>query len=163
MTTIDIFGPNRVVAYFSMEAPGSERFGAAEPVQHIHREWLTFLRLIDRCTPKGLELHLIAGNYATHKHAAVQAWLARHPRFHFHFTPTSASWLNMVERFFRALTDDQLRRGGFHSAAELIEAIEHYLALHNQQPKSFIWTAKAADILEKVKRARTAGNNLRSV
>ena len=130
--------------------------------QHTHREWLAFLRLIDRRTPKGQELHLIADNYATHKHSAVQAWLARHPRFHFHFTTTSASWLNIVERFFRALTDDQLRSGVFHSVAELVEAIKAYLALHNQQPKPFIWTAKATDVLEKVKRARSTLDNLRS-
>lgn len=130
--------------------------------QHTHREWLAFLRLIDRRTPKGKELHLIADNYATHKHPAVQAWLARHPRFHFHFTPTSASWLNMVERFFRALTDDQLRGGVFRSVVELVGAIEAYLTQHNQQPKPFVWTAKAADVLEKVKRARSTLDNLRS-
>jgi transposase len=130
--------------------------------QHTHQEWLTFLRLIDRQTPKGKELHLIADNYATHKHPTVQAWLARHPRFHIHFTPTSASWLNMVERFFRAITDDRVRRGVFHSVAELERAIQEYVEQHNQQPKPFIWTAKAADILEKVKRARAALDNVRS-
>jgi transposase len=124
--------------------------------QHTHQEWLKFLRLIDRQTPKGKELHLIADNYATHKHPTVQAWLARHPRFHVHYTPTSASWLNMVERFFRAITEDRIRRGVFRSVPELVAAIEDYLAHHNRQPKPFIWTAKATDILEKVKRARAA-------
>jgi transposase len=122
--------------------------------QHTHKEWLKFLRLIDDQTPAGKQLHLIADNYATHKHPDVQDWLKEHPRFHMHFTPTSASWLNMVERFFRDLTDQRLRRGVFRSVAELVQAIEDYLAHHNQEPKPFIWTAKAADILEKVKRAR---------
>jgi transposase len=130
--------------------------------QHTHQEWLKFLRLIDRQTPQDTQLHLIVDNYATHKHSAVKAWLARHPRFHVHFTPTSASWLNMVERFFRALTEDRVRRGVFHSVLELEQAIHAYLDHHNQQPKPFIWTAKATDILEKVKRARAALDKVRS-
>jgi len=130
--------------------------------QHTHQEWLKFLRLIDRKTPKDREVHLIADNYATHKHPAVQAWLAQHPRFHCHFTPTSASWLNMVERFFRAITEDRVRRGVFHSVPELEQAIYDYLDHHNLHPKPFIWTAKAADILEKVKRARAALDKVRS-
>jgi transposase len=124
--------------------------------QHTHKEWLKFLRLIDEQTPAKKELHLIADNYATHKHPAVQEWLEGHPRFHMHFTPTSASWTNMVERFFRDITDRRIRRGVFRSVAELVQAIDAYLAQHNKQPKAFIWTAKAADILEKVKRARAA-------
>ena len=124
--------------------------------QHTHEEWLKFLRLIDEQTPTAKELHLIADNYATHKHPNVQAWLKGHPRFHMHFTPTSASWTNMVERFFRDITDQRIRRGVFRSMAELVQAIDTYLVQHNQHPKAFIWTAKAADILEKVKRARTA-------
>jgi transposase len=130
--------------------------------QHRHEEWLQFLRLIDRQTPPGKDLHLIADNYATHKHADVRSWLARHPRFHVHFTPTSASWANMVERFFRDITDQRLRRGVFHSVAELQQAIEEYRHQHNQQPKPFIWTARASDILEKVKRGRTALDTARS-
>jgi len=124
--------------------------------QHTHNEWLKFLRLIDEQTPEGKQLHLIADNYATHKHPDVQAWLEAHPRFHMHFTPTSASWTNMVERFFRDITDQRIRRGVFRSVAELVQAIDAYLHQHNQEPKAFIWTAKAADILEKVKRARAA-------
>lgn len=120
---------------------------------HRHVEWLKFLRQIDRETPKDKTLHLIADNYATHKHPAVQAWLARHPRFHMHFTPTSASWLNMVERFFRDLSVERLERGVFRSVPELVAAIEHYVAVHNRHPKPFIWTAKAHDILQKVIRA----------
>ena len=124
--------------------------------RHRHQEWLKFLKVIDQVTPPGKELHLIADNYATHKHERVQKWLARHPRFHVHFTPTSSSWLNMVERFFRDLTQKRLRRGVFRDVEELIMAIGDYIDRHNAKPKPFIWTAKAADILEKVKRARKA-------
>jgi transposase len=123
--------------------------------RHTHKDWLAFLRLIDKQTPPEKQLHVIADNYATHKHAAVKRWLARHPRFHMHFTPTSSSWLNMVERFFRDITVQCLRRGAFGSVSQVIEAINAYIAGHNENPKPFIWTAKAKDILEKVKRART--------
>jgi len=123
---------------------------------HRHQEWLRFLKVIDARTPPGKQLHLIVDNYATHKHPRVQKWLARHPRFHIHFTPTSSSWLNMVERFFRDLTQNSLRRGVFHNVGELVTAIGNYIEQHNQKPKPFIWTAKATDILEKVKRARAA-------
>ncbi len=127
--------------------------GECQP-RHRHQEWLKFLRLIDLETPPDRELHLILDNYATHKHPKVKAWLAKHPRFHLHFTPTSASWLNMVERFFRDLTTKRLRRGVFHSVSDLVLAVENYLTHHNQAPAPFIWTAKANDILTKVKRAR---------
>jgi transposase len=122
--------------------------------RHRHQEWLKFLRWIDRQTPADKQLHLIVDNYATHKHPAVQRWAARHSRFHFHFTPTSSSWLNMVDRFFRDLTERQLRRGVFTSVLDLRTAILAYIEEHNRNPKPFIWTAKATDILEKVKRAR---------
>jgi transposase len=121
-----------------------------------HQEWLKFLRLLDHAMPAHLDLHLIGDNYATHKHPKVQRWLERHPRFHMHFTPTSASWLNMVERFFRDLTQNRLRRGVFRDLEELFMAIGSYLDRHNENPKPFIWTARASDILEKVKRARRA-------
>jgi Integrase core domain. len=122
--------------------------------RHRHQEWLKFLRVIDEVTPTGQEIHLIADNYATHKHPKVQKWLARHRRFHIYFTPSSSSWLNMVERFFRDLTQNRLRRGIFRDVEELIMAIGEYIDKHNDKPKPFVWTAKAADILEKVKRAR---------
>jgi transposase len=125
---------------------------------HRHQEWLRFLRVIDRNTPKKKELHLIVDNYATHKHPEVLAWLAKHPRFHMHFTPTSASWLNMVERFFRDITDKRIRRGVFTSVPDLKAAIDEYIAVHNAKPKPFIWTAKASDILAKVTRARAVLN-----
>jgi transposase len=121
--------------------------------RHRHTEWLRFLKQINRETPKDKELHLICDNYSTHKHAKVKAWLEKHPRFHVHFTPTSASWLNMVERFFRDLTTDRLRRGVFHSVPDLIRAIKGYVETHNENPKPFIWTAQAKDILQKVIRA----------
>lgn len=121
--------------------------GQCQP-RHTHAEWLKFLRQIDRRTPKDKTLHLIADNHATHKHPAVQAWLEKHPRFKMHYTPTSASWLNMVERFFRDLTTKRLRRGVFASVPELIAAIDAYVAHHNKQPKPFIWTKSARDILQ---------------
>jgi len=121
--------------------------------RHRHVEWLTFLRQINRETPPDKTLHLICDNYATHKHANVKEWLAKHPRIHVHFTPTSASWLNMVERFFRDITTERLRNGVFRSVPELIAAIKEYITLHNKSPKPFVWTAKANDILAKVMRA----------
>jgi transposase len=120
---------------------------------HRHQEWIKFLKLIDRRTPPDKPLHLILDNYSTHKTPEVKRWLARHPRFHLHFIPTSSSWLNMVERFFRDLTDKCIRRGVFHSVPELEETIRKYVQGHNQHPKPYLWTAKARDILEKVKRA----------
>ena len=130
--------------------------------RHRHEEFLKFLKTIDKQTPKGLDIHLILDNYATHKHANVRAWLAKHPRFHLHFTPTSSSWLNLVERWFRDLTDKALRRGVFHSVPDLIVAIEAYLQANNDDPKPFVWTASADAILEKVRRGRVALNNVAS-
>jgi transposase len=124
--------------------------------RHRHREFLKFLRIIDREVPKGLEIHLILDNYSTHKHENVNKWLAKHPRFHLHFTPTSSSWVNMVERFFGKLTDKAIRRGVFHSVPDLIEAIEAYLQANNENPEPFVWTATADEILTKVRRGRVA-------
>jgi len=123
--------------------------------RHRHIEWLKFLRQIERETPKDKSLHLICDNYGTHKHPKVQAWLANNPRIHVHFTPTSASWLNMVERFFRDITVERIRNGVFRSVSELVSAIEQYVEVHNQDPKPFVWTAKAKDILQKVIRANS--------
>ena len=122
--------------------------------RHRHIAWLKFLRLLEEQTATDRDLHLILDNYATHKHPKVKAWLEKHPRFHLHFTPTSASWLNMVERFFRDLTTQRLRRGIFRSLPALIEAITAYLGSYNANPTPFVWTATASDILAKVKRAR---------
>jgi transposase len=124
--------------------------------RHRHNEFRAFLKKIDRAVPAGLSIHLILDNYGTHKHPAVRAWLAKHPRFHLHFTPTSSSWLNLVERWFRDLTDKAIRRGIFPSVAALIAVIEDYLHVHNGNPKPFVWTATAESILEKVQRGRVA-------
>jgi transposase/DNA-binding XRE family transcriptional regulator len=122
--------------------------------RHRNGEFLKFLRTIDRQVPTRLQVHLIVDNYGTHTHANVQAWLAKHPRFHLHFTPTSSSWLNLVERWFRELTDKAIRRGVFRSVPELTAAIEQYLRVHNDDPRPFVWTATAEEILAKVRRGR---------
>ena len=124
--------------------------------RHRHQEFLRFLRIIDGQVPRGLQIHMICDNYGTHNHANVRAWLAKHPRFHVHFTPTSSSWLNQVERFFREITDKAIRRGVFHSVDDLVAAIEEYLRVHNDDPTPFVWTATAEQILAKVNRARAA-------
>jgi transposase len=124
--------------------------------RHRHEEFLTFLKTIDAEVPDGLQIHLILDNYATHKHQNVQRWLKRHKRFHLHFTPTSSSWLNQVERWFRDLTEKNLRRGIFQSVPDLIDSIETYLHATNTDPKPYVWTATAQSILSKVARARTA-------
>jgi transposase len=124
--------------------------------RHRHQEFLRFLRTIDRNTPKSLNLHVIVDNCATHKHAKVKAWLARHKRFHLHFTPTSASWLDQVERFFGLITEEAIRRGVFHSVGDLEATIERYFPQHNANPKPFVRTAQTANILKKVARAKHA-------
>jgi transposase len=126
--------------------------------RHRHQEWLKFLRMIDKTVDAEKQIHIICDNYATHKHPKVERWLRKHPRFHAHFTPTSASWLNMIERFFRDLTDKRIRRGVFQDLEQLIMAIGDYIDRHNENPKPFIWTAKANDILEKVTRAQATLN-----
>ncbi|MCL4449453.1 MAG: IS630 family transposase [Actinobacteria bacterium] len=124
--------------------------------KHRNQEFLKFLKQIDKEVPKGLQIHLILDNYATHKHQDIKAWLEKHPHFHLHFTPTSSSWLNLVERWFRNITDKAIRRGVFKSVPDLITAIEEYLNANNKNPKPFIWTQSAEAILEKVKRGRVA-------
>jgi transposase len=122
--------------------------------RHTHREWITFLKHLEAETPQDLALHLIVDSYATHKHPKVRAWLRRNPRFHMHFTPTSSSWMNLVERFFRDLTEDVVRRGSFTSTQELTAAIFAYLEERNLSPTRYEWRAKGADILAKIDRAR---------
>lgn len=129
--------------------------GECQP-RHRHQEWLKFLKKIDAETPPDLDLHLILDNYATDKHATVRRWLKKHPRFHLHFTPTSSSWLNLVERWFREITAKRLRRGVFRSVAELVQAIQEYLDHNNTHAQPLTWTKQAASILEKVRRARAA-------
>ena len=130
--------------------------------RHRHEEFLKFLRKVDREIPKDLAIHMILDNYATHKHPDVKAWLVSHPRFHLHFIPTSSSWLNLVERWFREITDKAIRRGVFHSVPDLIAAIEAYLNANNASPKPFVWTATADTILAKVRRGRVALSQLAS-
>jgi transposase len=131
--------------------------------KHRHQEYISFLKRIDNETPQDLDLHIIVDNYSTHKHWKVEKWLKRHPRIHIHFTPTSSSWMNMVERWFRELTDKQVRRGVFHSENDLVGKIMDYIDKYNQDCKPFIWTATAEDILEKVKRARNVLDKIPSV
>jgi transposase len=128
--------------------------------RHTHVEWLRFLKQIDRETPKSLDIHLIQDNYATHKHPKVKAWLERHPRFKSHFTPTSSSWMNLVERFFADLTADVIRTGSFGSVKELVDDINAYLAERNANPRPYRWKAKGEAILEKIHRARAALNRV---
>ncbi|MGH8568514.1 MAG: IS630 family transposase [Gammaproteobacteria bacterium] len=124
--------------------------------RHRHQEFIRFLKKIDAETPSELDLHLIVDNYGTHKHARVKRWLRRHPRFHLHFTPTSSSWLNLVERWFRDLTGNRIRRGSFASVPELIAAIDAYLRQSNQNPHIFVWTASAESILAKIAKCKEA-------
>src|SRR3954468_14285552 len=124
--------------------------------RHRHQEFIRFLNRINRETQPDLDLHLIVDNYATHKHANVRAWLAQHPRFHFHFTPTSGSWLNAVEGFFAKLTNKRLRRGVFSDIIDLQEAIDRFLAETNERPRPFVWTADADGIIERVRRGKAA-------
>jgi transposase len=118
--------------------------------RHRHTEYLRFLREIDRATPEGLDAHLIVDNYSAHKHQRVKTWFARHPRFHAHFIPTSSSWLNLVERFFRDITDRRIRRGIFHSVRELTQAIYDFLEHYNNHSRPFVWTKTADQILDKL-------------
>ena len=122
--------------------------------RHRHQELLKFLRKIDATTPKHLDIHCIVDNYGTHKHPKVQTWLQKHPRFHFHFIPTSSSWLNLVERWFGEITRKRIRRGVFQSVDQLVQAIEEYIAHNNDHPKPFVWTKKVDEIIEKVNRCK---------
>ena len=134
--------------------------------RHTHKEWLLFLKHLEKQTPAGLSLHLIIDNYATHKHPAVRSWIqwcnARHRKKHgvermvLHFTPTSSSWMNLVERFFRDLTVDCIREGSFGSIGELVASIESYLAQRDLDPKRYVWKAKGQEILRKIQRAKDA-------
>ena len=127
--------------------------------RHRHEEYLRFLREIDRSTPRGKELHLIVDNYATHKHPDVRAWLRKHPRFHIHYTPTSSSWINLVERWFGLLTERCIRRGIFTSVSQLKKAILRYLNVSNRKPRPFRWTATAGKIIRKVNRCKAESDS----
>ena len=122
--------------------------------RHRHQEFIRFLKKIDAETPAELDLHLIVDNYGTHKHPCVKSWIRRHPRFHLHFIPTSSSWLNLIERWFREITDKRIRRGVFRSVPELIAAIKEYLNNHNQNPRVFVWTAPVERIMAKIAKCK---------
>ena len=124
--------------------------------RHRHQEFIRFLNGIERAVPAGKVVHVILDNYATHKHPKVLRWLRRHPRFVFHFTPTSCSWLNAVETFFSRLTRRRLKRGVFHSIVDLQAAINRFIENHNAEPKPFLWTASPHTILDKVTRGTQA-------
>jgi transposase len=124
--------------------------------RHRHREFIRFLQLINIKTSPDLDLHLIVDNYSTHKHARVKAWLKRHPRFHLHFIPTSSSWLNMVERWFRNITEKRIRRGSFKNVPDLIATIKNYIESHNQNPHVFIWSASVDTIMTKISKCKEA-------
>jgi transposase len=124
--------------------------------RHRHQEFIRFLKQIDVETPPELDLHLIVDNYGTHKHSRVKSWLRRHPRFHLHFIPTSSSWLNLIERWFRDLTDKRIRRDSFHNVPALIQAITDYLENHNQNPEVFVWSASVEHIMAKIAKCKEA-------
>jgi transposase len=124
--------------------------------RHRHQEFIRFLKRIDEQTPHDLDLHLIIDNYSTHKHPRVAYWMKRHPRFHLHFIPTSSSWLNMVERWFREITDKRIRRGSFQSVPDLIATITQYIETHNQNPRVFTWNATADSIMNKIAKCKEA-------
>ena len=151
--THDYLRHGTTTLFAALELAEGRLIGTCMP-KHRHQEWIKFLRLIDEQTPQKLDLHLIADNYATHKHPKVKRWLKRNPRFHVHFIPTSSSWLNLIERWFREITDKRIRRGVFHSVPDLIKAIMDYIQHHNKNPKTLIWTAKVDAILQKISRAK---------
>jgi transposase len=122
--------------------------------RHRHQEFIRFLQIINVKTPADLTLHLIVDNYGTHKHPRVKAWLERHPRFHLHFTPTSSSWVNLVERWFSEITEKRIRRGSFKNLNELIRAIRKYIDSHNQNPRVFTWTASVKSIMTKISKCK---------
>lgn len=143
--------------FAALDVLKGEVIGQCMP-RHRHQEFLKFLKAIDRATPKHLDIHCIADNYAAHKKQEVKDWLAKHPRFHFHFIPTSSSWLNLVERWFGQITAERIRRGVFKSVEELEHTIDDYIKHNNANPKPFVWTKSANDIILKVNRGRAALN-----
>ena len=145
--------------FAALEVLTGKVIGECHP-RHRHQEFLKFLRRLDRETPAELDLHLIVDNYSTHKHEKVKKWLGRRRRFHFHFIPTGSSWLNLVERWFREITQKRIRRGSFRSVPELVSAIEEYLRVNNESPKPFVWTKRADEILAKVNHCKAIYDTL---
>ena len=136
--------------FAALDIATGEVVGRCYP-RHRSVEFRKFLTVIEKAVPKELDVHLVLDNYGTHRTAMIHKWLLRHPRFHLHFTPTSASWLNQIERWFAEITNKQIRRGSYRSTRELVRAIEDYLAVHNEDPGPFVWTKSADDILESLK------------
>jgi transposase len=143
--------------FAALDIQSGEILSQCKP-RHRHQEFLAFLRHIDANVPPNLELHLVLDNYGTHRHPRVKAWLARRPRYHLHFTPTYASWLNQVERWFGLITQQAIRRGSFRTVRELIHRIEHFVTRYNRVAAPFAWTATADSILNKVSRIAQAIN-----
>lgn len=139
--------------FAALDVLGGEVIGACMK-RHRHQEFLKFLKAIDKSVSENLDIHCIVDNYATHKHPKVKAWVLRHPRFYLHFIPTSSSWLNLVERWFGEITQKRIRRGSFKSESELIRAIEDYIKQNNLEPKPFVWTKSAEEIITKVNRGK---------
>lgn len=151
--THDYYRHGTVTLFAALNYLDGKILSRTEP-RHTHVEWLRFLKQIERETPAGQEVHLIVDNYATHKHEKVRNWLKRHPRMIVHFTPTGSSWMNLIERFFADLTNDCVREGSFESVRELIDAIDEFLAVRNEEPKRYVWRAKGEDILRKIEKAK---------
>ncbi len=149
-----------ITLFAALDVKSGQVIGDCMP-RHRAREFLTFLRRIDRAVKKPRDIHLVLDNYATHKTPEVQAWLEKHPRFKLHFTPTSASWLNLVERFFAEITAKRIRRGSYSSVDDLEGAIYDYLLQHNAKPKPFVWSKTAEDILTRERRALDALDQIR--
>lgn len=149
--THDYFRHGTVTLFAALDIATGGVISQCKP-RHRHQEFLSFLQHLDHNTPAGLALHLIADNYATHKHPKVKAWLTQHSRFHLHFTPTYSSWLNQVERWFGLITQQAIRRGSFRNVRQLLAKIEQYVAHYNQHKRPFVWTATADSILAKVER-----------
>lgn len=149
--THDYFRHGTTTLFAALDVAKGTVIGQCKP-RHRHQEFLSFLRHVERNVPANLDVHCIVDNYATHKHAKVRAWLAKRPRFHLHFTPTYASWLNQVERWFGLITQHAIRRGSFKTVRDLIANIEHYITHHNRHACPFVWTATAESILPKIKR-----------
>jgi transposase len=149
--THDYYRHGTTTLFAALDVANGQVLAQCKP-RHRHQEFLAFLRHIEREVPKDLDVHMIVDNYGTHKHAKVKAWLARHSRFHLHYTPTYSSWLNQVERWFGLITQRAIRRGSFTSVTDLRRQIEHFVTDWNQHPHPFKWTATAESILAKLER-----------
>ena len=157
--THDYKGNGTTCLFAALSVLEGKVIGTCYP-RHRNVEFRKFLRQIDREAPKDLDIHMILDNYGTHNHPQVRAWLGKHPRFHLHFTPTSSSWLNLIERWFGEITRKRIRRGVFKSVPELVAVINEYIRLNNQDPKPFVWTKKVDTILEKVARCKAITETL---